>query len=279
MNFLALLKKALFIAMEKCAFERELVSLLLASSEVYAKVITSDEIQEGFQLALDSIEDASLYIPDATENLAKFLGRAVVDEIVPPVFLTSATASSPKAAEVLKVANGLYTGPHGFELLAHIWGPGDLRSVKRLKKEIGLILEEYLTTGDIEEAEKCVRKLNAPSFLFQFVRQALRAALQYGNSNQKRICKLVESWFKSGFIVPDQMTKGFALTYENLNDIKLDIPLAESLLIEITETAKKEGWLSKDFVPPPPKPTVPSGTTGGVEEKSGADNSPLTSNP
>jgi len=247
-------KKSLFITMEKCAYERELVSLLLSSSEVYSKVITSGQIQEGFQLALDSIEDASLDIPDATDTLAKFLGRAIVDEIVPPKFLNTAKASCPKALEALRIANNLYTDTHGSVRLAHIWGPGDLRSVKKLKKEVSLILEEYLTTGDIEEAEKCVRKLNVPSFFFQVIRQALRLAMQNAESNQKKILHLLADWSKSGLIVPDQMDMGFNLTYANLNDIKLDIPHANILLAEITAIAKKEGWLNKLFVPPSPKP-------------------------
>jgi hypothetical protein len=248
-------KKALFITMEKCAYERELVSLLLASSDVYSKVLTSGQIQEGFQLALDSIEDASLDIPDATDILAKFLGRAIVDEIVPPKFLTTAKASCPKAMEALRIANTLYTDTMGSVRLAHIWGPGDLRSVKRLKKEVSLILAEYLTTGDIKEAENCVRKFNAPSFFFQVIRQALRLAMENGEMNQKSILQLLAEWSKSGLIVPDQMKRGFVLTYENLNDIKLDIPHADNLLVEITKIAKKSGWLSKDFVPPPPKPS------------------------
>jgi programmed cell death protein 4 len=250
--------------MEKCAYERELVSLLLASSDVYSKVITSSQIQEGFKLALDSIEDASLDIPDAPETLAKFLGRAIVDEIIPPKFLTITKASCTKAAEALRIANALYTEAHGSVRLAHIWGPGDLRSAKRLKKEVSLILEEYCTTGDIEEAEKCVRKLNAPSFFFQVIRQALRLAMQNGESNQKKILHLLSEWSKSGLIVPDQMKRGFALTYENLNDIKLDIPHADNLLVEITEIAKQEGFLSKDFVPPAPQPSTTSSTSVGT---------------
>jgi len=250
-------KKAVIIAMEKSAYERELISLLLASEHVYGKVLTRTQVEEGFQSALDALDDACLDIPDATDILSKFLARAIVDEIVPPIFLSTAIVQSTRATEVLKLATALSSENHGGERLAHIWGPGDLKSVKRLKQEVALILNEYLTAEDATEAEKCVRKLNAPSFLFQIVQQALRLVMERNDQNtKKKITTLLSNWAHSDFIVSDQIQKGFACTYLNLNDIKLDIPHAETLLAELKEIATNDGWLDKNFVPPKPRPTL-----------------------
>jgi len=247
-------KKALLISAEKSAYDRELISVLLASASFFGRVLSFDQIEEGFQQALDSLDDAALDIPDAVDIISKFLARAVVDEIVPPVFLTNAASSSPQAKEALRRATALATESHRGERLAHIWGAGDMKSVKRLKKEVGLILEEYLINGDADEAEKCVRNLNAPSFFFQLVRQALRLVLvKNDDATKKKISSLLARWYKSGFLSRDHIKKGFSCMYENLNDIKLDVPQAESLLVELTEFAKKEGWLENDFVPPQKK--------------------------
>jgi len=60
---------------------------------------------------------------------------------------------------------------HGSERLAHIWGPGDLTSVKRLKEEVTTIFGEYISNNDQKEAYNSVRKLGAPSFHPQLVKQ------------------------------------------------------------------------------------------------------------
>jgi len=148
-------RKAIFIAMEKQAYERELVSQLLSS--LYANTISAEKIAEGFQTALDKLDDLLLDSPDAVDLLAKFLARAIVDEIVPPAFIKNATAESKATKEVLALTSALTTEKHRIDRLAHIWGPGDLSSVKRLKEETNTLLEEYLSTGDVSEADKCVK--------------------------------------------------------------------------------------------------------------------------
>jgi len=239
-------KKALYIALDKQAYERELISKLLSS--VYGHVLTSSQIADGFDYALDSLEEASLDVPDATEVVAKFIARAIVDDVVPPVFLKNAKskASNAKAEEAITIATALSTENHGGERLAHIWGPGDLRSVKRLKKEVILILEEFATTQDCAEAERCIRKLNCPSFHFQVVKQAIRLALEK-QQESKKILTLLKDFSKSGLISTDHMSRGFKCCYDTMDDIKLDVPHADQFLFELTETAKKEGWLLNDF--------------------------------
>lgn len=237
-------RKSITIAMEKGAFERELVSQLLSS--LYANVLSGDKISEGFQSTLDMLEEIRIDIPDAADLYAKFLGRAVVDEIVPPAFLKTAETPSNVAKEALALASALTTEKHRIDRLAHIWGPGDLGSVKRLKEESQTILEEFITTGDMNEADKCVRKLSAPSFHFQLVKQAVRLALQKTEEERKRVLALLSFFAKTGLVSGDHMAKGFQCCYDNLNDIKLDVPNADKVLAELTQAAKSEGWLTLD---------------------------------
>jgi hypothetical protein len=44
-----------------------------------------------------------------------------------------------------------------------------------LKKEVSLLIEEYLTNLDEKELDLSIRKLNAPSFYFEIVKQGVRA--------------------------------------------------------------------------------------------------------
>jgi len=232
-------KKCLYFGMDNQAYERELISKLL--SHFYGKVIAPKAIEGGFQLALDSLEDMSLDIPEATDLLSKFLARAVVDEIIPPIFLSQARGSNPKAKNALHLANALATENHGGERLAHIWGPGDLRSVKRLKEEVNCLLEEFLTTNDCTEAEKCIRKLNAPSFHYQVVKQALRLMLDKRSAETTRkLMDLLKYLARVNLVSPEHFAKGFRCCFNSLEDIKLDVPNADEMLREITETAKSE---------------------------------------
>jgi len=238
-------KKALARGLEKQAYERELVSKLL--STVYNAVIEPAKTVEGFEVALNSLDDFVLDTPDAVDVLSKFLARAIVDEIVPPAFLKTARADSARAKEAIALATGLVTEKHKLDRLAHVWGPGDFHSVRHMKEEINTLLEEYLVTGDTNEADRCVRKLNAPSFHFQVVKQAIRLALSKPEEQRKKFSNLLSFFVKEGLISQTHVVQGFALSYASLNDIKLDIPTAPATLAELAQEAKRDGWLPQSF--------------------------------
>eukprot|EP01103_Thecamoeba_quadrilineata_P007391 TRINITY_DN17275_c0_g1_i1.p1 TRINITY_DN17275_c0_g1~~TRINITY_DN17275_c0_g1_i1.p1 ORF type:complete len:320 (+),score=93.91 TRINITY_DN17275_c0_g1_i1:82-1041(+) len=241
-----LIKRAIFKAMEKQAYERELVSRFISAFD--DSVISASKISQGFQYALDSLEDAAIDIPDAKDTLAKFLARAIIDEVLPPKFLRTCEkiAATRTAKEAIVSARALVTEDHGSERLARIWGPGDMSSVKRLKNEARATIEEFLHTADLKEAELCFRKLNAPSFHFQVVKQAVRLALENKN-NSKKIMSLLKYLASTALFSQYQLVRGFKCSYETIGDIKLDIPNAEVLLNQLCAQAKSEGWLPEDL--------------------------------
>jgi len=239
-------KKAIFIAMEKQAYERELVSRML--SAFYNTILTSSKISQGFHYALDSVEDASLDIPDAKDTLAKFLARAIIDEVLPPKFLRTCEkiAKTKTSKEAIVLAQGHVNQSHGSERLSRIWGPGDLSSVKRLKEEARAIFVEYFVTEDLKEAELCLRRLNAPSFHFQVVKQGVRLALE-NFQQSKKVMTLLKYLVDTGLISQNHLVHGFRCCVDTLSDIVLDVPSAEVLLEKLVQQAKSEGWLPADF--------------------------------
>jgi len=239
------IKKAIIRTMEKQAYERELVSKLL--SAVYNVVITPEKIAEGFQAALDSLEDILLDNPGAVDMLSKFLARAIFDEIVAPAFLKHATAKSSKAEQCLIDAAGLLNQPFRSDRLSHIWGAGDLSSVKRLKGEIDMMYKEYLINGDLHEADKTVRELNARFFHPQLVKQGIVLALQNDGENRKKILELIQALSKEDLVAKDHVNQGFALCFTALDDIKLDVPNAPALFKEFVQSAQSAGVLDNDF--------------------------------
>ncbi|KAA8526280.1 hypothetical protein F0562_008517 [Nyssa sinensis] len=65
--------------------EKEMASVLL--SVLYAEVISSAQINQGFIILLDSADDLTVDILDAVGILALFIARTVVYDILPPAFL------------------------------------------------------------------------------------------------------------------------------------------------------------------------------------------------
>jgi len=241
-------KKSLLLAMEKQAYERELVSKLLLS--IYNVAVSSEKLTEGFQAALDSLDDVVLDTPDAVDVLSKFLARAIVDEVVAPAFLKHAIAKTPLAEQCIGLAYALVNQPFRSERLAHIWGAGDLSSVKRLKEEATMVFEEFLTNGDLTEANHSVRELNAPHFHPQIVKLGLRLALTKGEEDRKKVLNLFAHFAKSDLFSKYSIKKGFSFCTESVEDLKLDVPNAAQILSAFIRTAKSEGWLDQDFEEP-----------------------------
>jgi len=199
---------------------------------------------------LDSLEDIILDNPDAVDTLSKFLARAIFDEVVAPAFLKNATLKSALAGHCIASADVLLNQPFRSERLAHVWGAGDLTSAKRLKEEAILLFEEFLTNGDFREADRSMRELNAHFFHPQIVKQALRMALTKEEEDRKKILSLLAFFTKEVLISPAHMKEGFTYCCESLDDLKLDVPNAATLLSSFIKISKAEGWLDSSFEEP-----------------------------
>lgn len=86
-----LIKHAVRMALDRRDREREMISVLLSS--LYPRILTGDQLGQGFARLLASAEDLVLDNPDAAHLISLFLGRIIVDEVLPPSFLTSVLGS------------------------------------------------------------------------------------------------------------------------------------------------------------------------------------------
>ncbi|CAF2087107.1 unnamed protein product [Brassica napus] len=87
-------KRLVSIAMDRNHKEKE------KASGLYAVVVSPDQIRVGFIRFIESVGDLALHIPDL---LALFIARAIVDEILPPVFLARAKKTLPESSEGFQV--------------------------------------------------------------------------------------------------------------------------------------------------------------------------------
>jgi programmed cell death protein 4 len=81
-------KRAVNMSLDKTDRERELISKLLNLG--YPDTFSSNMVGKGFERLFELVDEIEKDAPAARDMLARFLARAVVDEVLPPSFLSDA---------------------------------------------------------------------------------------------------------------------------------------------------------------------------------------------
>ncbi|KAI3927259.1 hypothetical protein MKW92_011592, partial [Papaver armeniacum] len=76
------------MAMDRYVKEKEMDSVLMI--DLYTDVINLMHISQGFVLLLEAVDDLVVDILDAVDVRSLFVAQAVVDDILPPAFLSRA---------------------------------------------------------------------------------------------------------------------------------------------------------------------------------------------
>jgi programmed cell death protein 4 len=240
-------KRAVSLGLDEGPRERELVSRLLAS--LHPNPLTDEEMERGFELLLDSIDDLVIDIPDAKAMVGSFLARAVVDEVLAPAFLSSRNNTHPGDGVVEK-AVGLLSREHCTARLEKVWGPGDGRPVSELKDIMDQLLKEYLLSRELDEAASCVRELKASHFHHELVKRGVKIAMEEDgrdHASESSALDAMAALFKflanNSIVSEYQVAKGVSRLRKNLPDLKLDVPAAAQMLDEFEGMAKDGGFL------------------------------------
>lgn len=123
-------------------------------------------------MLLNNLPDLILDTPDAAHLVGNFIARAVADDCMPPIYVTKPDIdpSNEHAAAALKRADGLLSMKQGWVLLDNVWGMGGpLRPVKFITKQMTTLLQEYLSSRDLKEAQRCLLELEVPHFYHELV--------------------------------------------------------------------------------------------------------------
>lgn len=223
---------ALTMAMERHSQHCEMTSRLLAAST--SSVLQLEDVRQGFDKALMELADLTLDAPSAPEILGRFIARAVADDVLPPKYVQSykGKLTCPFAVRAMAEAENLLLIKHSYTRLDHVWGFGGAHHPnKLLLKRVKLLLQEYLSSNDMNEATRCVRELDAPHFHHELVYQAVLMVLERSSAEVcSRIGKLLSYWCNAVIVTVDQLTMGIRRIYDDLDDISLDVPNASALL-------------------------------------------------
>lgn len=227
------------LALEKKSSHRELASVLI--SDLFGKLLSSSDIQQGMDVLLSQLDDLELDTPDASNVLGNFIARAVADDCLPPKYVANAkelleskgseklSPSEHRALKALTNAYALINAKRGLILLDTVWGmTGGARPVKYLIKQIRLLLKEYLSSLDLNEAERCLRELEVPHFYHEFVYEAILIGIENTKKPDEltAIASLLKYLSDINLISVDQMKKGFLRLFDEIADIHIDVPHA-----------------------------------------------------
>ncbi|MCO5613445.1 hypothetical protein L7F22_067721 [Adiantum nelumboides] len=238
-------KKVVTLAMDRKNREKEMASVLLSS--LYAEAISAEDVAKAFLLLLETAEDTALDIPDAANELALFLARAVVDDILAPLDLDEIKEElkpDSLGSEIVNTARALLAARHAGERILRCWGGGSGWAVEDAKDKIVKLLEEFEAGGDVSEACRCIRDLDMPFFHHEVVKKALVMAMEKQNDN---LLELLHECSNEGLITLNQMSKGFTRIADTMDDLALDIPDAKDRFMRYVEKAKSQGWLMSTF--------------------------------
>jgi len=235
-------KKAISLSLDEGPRERELISRLLTC--LHPTPLDDQDMEGGFELLLQGLEELSIDCPDAKSMVGSFLARAVVDEVLPPAYLSTQNNERP-GDPVVDKAVSLLSREHCTARLERVWGPGDGRPVAELKSVLDQLLKEYLMSRELDEAARCVRELNAPHFHHELVKRGVTHAMEAPDARDAldAMSALFSFLVKNAIVSEYQVAKGNSRLNKLVPDLSLDIPAAADLLSEYESMAKEMGCL------------------------------------
>nr|XP_023402974.1 programmed cell death protein 4 [Loxodonta africana] len=213
---------AVSLALEGKASHREMTSKLL--SDLCGTVMSTNDVEKSFDKLLKDLPELALDTPRAPQLVGQFIARAVGDGILCNTYIDS------------------YKGTVDCVQARATSGPSGMVSL------IDMLLKEYILSGDISEAEHCLKELEVPHFHHELVYEAIIMVLEStGESTFKMILDLLKSLWKSSTITVDQMKRGYERIYSEIPDINLDVPHSYSVLERFVEECFQAGIISRQL--------------------------------
>jgi programmed cell death protein 4 len=180
--------------------------------------------------------------------VANFVARAVVDEVLPPAYLSEQNNKRPGDA-VIEKSISLLSREHCHSKLERVWGPGDGRPVSELKVEMDQMLQEYLLSRELDECARCVKELDAAHYMHELVKRGVKIAMeqdgkdrdtQHEKSAIDAMAALFGFLVKNAIISEHHVAKGIDRLHRILDDLKLDVPAAPTLLQDFEDMLQEE---------------------------------------
>lgn len=196
---------------------------------------STDDLQHAILELCNDLPDLTLDTPDATKVLGRFIARAISDNILDRIILimisdAAALNDDEYGTVSAREARLLLSIPH--YNLSHIWGVGGgNQPMTVLKAKINLLLKEYLSSGDSEEAIRCIQDLDVPHFNHEVVYEAVIMVIELSDDRSANMMvHLFKRLSDTAVVSTDQLSHGFKRVYGEMTDLSIDVPNAYSQL-------------------------------------------------
>jgi hypothetical protein len=120
-----LVKQLVSIGLDRSNHQREGASIFISDQCCSNGCLQPEDVEKGFTILLDRVEELSLDVPDIFDLLPIFLARAIVDEVIPPAFLLRVGDTSDLSSKVVKRAQDLLDMENANENLVDFWNEMD----------------------------------------------------------------------------------------------------------------------------------------------------------
>lgn len=194
-----------------------------------------EDLRQSILDLCDNLPELVLDTPDACKVLGRFIARAISDNIIDQnilIMISDAAALNDDeyGSACSREARLLLSIPH--YNLSHIWGVGGgNQPMMVLKMKINLLLKEYLSSSDSEEAIRCITDLDVPHFNHEVVYEAVIMVIELSD---ERSANMMVHLFKrlsdTAVVTQDQLSHGFKRVYGEMADLSIDVPNAYSQL-------------------------------------------------
>jgi programmed cell death protein 4 len=218
----AFVKILVQLAMDRNDREREMASVLIC--ELFqSSVISQEQIEFGFKKIISSAEDMTLDIPEASQYITLFIGRAIVDEVLTPRFLadTSYLKDGKMGLGILRAVKSLVSAKHAAERFTSCWHSFPAQESEVLSKAITDMIKEYCVSKTFDEVIQSLADLAAPHFHHEIIYQALIRILEEP-SHEKTILELLSKLYICGEINTTQADIGYKRLLKEKDDLELD---------------------------------------------------------
>ncbi|KAK2163691.1 hypothetical protein LSH36_75g08009 [Paralvinella palmiformis] len=232
-NKYKILEMAVNLALDRHDPQRELTSQLIA--DLNGSVMSKTDIGQGFDELLANLSDLTLDTPEAPTLVGQFIARAMADDCLPSSFVDDYKGRVHSSG-----ISPLLISKRGNLLALVILAQGrlvnrSLYSLPLVTFKMQMLLKEFLSSGDITEATRCLKELDVPHFHHELIYQGA-----------KRL-------------------------FEDMPDICIDVPAAYTALEKLGNKLHDEGIMSEYLYKEMPvrgrKRFVSEGDGGKVKEQ------------
>lgn len=196
---------------------------------------TTTDLGDGILLLVKNMPELILDTPDADTVLGKFIARMIADKtigasVLEDVKATALECENSNMAACEREAKILLSVPHyDFN---RIWGVGGgNQPLAILKKKMTLLLKEYLSSGDSEEAIRCLTELDVPHFHHELIYEAIIMTIEVSSDRASNMMVYFIKRLNDSLVVdPEQLSQGLRRVYSNMPEISIDVPKAYHIL-------------------------------------------------